>query len=60
MTEKLKRRMAERLRELLDAGTPKKRAMFMVQEEIRVLSPELPRGRSTIYRWCDRFGVNVR
>lgn len=60
MTEARRRAACDRLRELLDAGTPRKMAFLMVIQEIRAVSPELPASRSQLYAWCAKFKVSTR
>lgn len=59
MTEQRRRAACDRLRELLDAGVPRKKAFLQVSDEIKAINPELPASRRQIYTWCKKFGVST-
>lgn len=60
MTEALRQWAANRLRQLLDEGVPRKMALLQVKNEVKKKNPALPCSRSSIYAWCDKFGVSTR
>lgn len=53
MTEHLRRMIAQRFRELLDAGRHRKEAFLTLRREHGV-------SRRSIYRYCAEFGVSTR
>ncbi len=45
---------------LIHNGFPRKQALVMVQQEIKLLNPLLPRSRVQIYAWCRKFKLSTR
>jgi hypothetical protein len=60
VTEALREWAANRLRQLLDEGVPRKMALLQVKREVKAKNDGLPCSRSSIYAWCKKYGVSTR
>jgi len=60
MSERLRRKFAVLFCKLIHSGFPRKQALVMVQNEIKLLNPALPRSRVQIYLWCRKFKLSTR
>ncbi len=46
--------------QLIHGGFPRKQALVMVQNEIKLLNPLLPRSKVQIYAWCRKFKLSTK
>ena len=45
---------------LVHSGVIRKQALIMVQNEIKLLNPALPRSKQQIYAWCRKFKISTK
>ncbi len=58
MTDKLRKAAARKLRDLLDQGIPRKRAILAVRTALR--DAGLPSSQVQLYSWCRKFKVKLK
>ena len=58
MTDKLRKAVARKFRDLLDQGMPRKQALLATRAALR--DAGLPSSQTQLYSWCRKFGVSTK
>jgi len=60
MTDRIRHQAARMVRSLMDSGKHRKEAFYETIKWVKTQDPRLRCSRSTLYAWCDKFGVSTR
>lgn len=60
MSDRNRLKFARLFAKLIHSGVIRKQALIMVQNEIKLLNPALPRSRRQIYAWCKKFNIKTK